>query len=138
MAFHSFLLAAGMATLLVLRYRIWLDLREQRRALLAIGLSGVLGLAWIARALGWGDWIAATSRVLRYESLAGALRITFIGWPDFYGNLIMPWRDGMPMLGIVLGAACAAEFLCVVRRARREIVENPAGRLIILAAAMGI
>jgi hypothetical protein len=86
----------------------------------------------------WDDWIAATSRELGYESLVGGLRITFFGWPDIYGSLIVPWRNAMPMLGLVMVTACAVELLCVVRGSRREIAENPAVLLVIVGTAMGI
>jgi hypothetical protein len=136
--FHTFVLSAGMAALLILRYRVWFCLREQGRALVAIALAGVLGLVWIVRALVRDDWIAAAGRALGHESLAGGLRITFFGWPDFFGNLIVPWSRTMPTLGVVLAVACAAELLCIVGRSRKEIAENPAVLLITLAAAMGV
>jgi hypothetical protein len=116
---------------------VWSGLRGQGRALLAIALAGVLGLVWIVRALVRDDWIAAAGRVLGYESLAGGLRITFFGWPDFLGSLIVPWSNAMPTLGVVIAVSCVAELLCIAGSSRREIAENPAVLLITLATAVG-
>jgi hypothetical protein len=141
-SFHNFLLAAGFATALgalaIRRRGFSVRLAAERHTLLAILLAGVIALGWVTLAAITDDWISVTSRELGYPSLAGGLRLTFFGWPNLYGSLLIPWRNGFPLLGLAVTLACAVELGGLIRGSREQIAKSPALTLLIIASTMGI
>ncbi len=133
---HAFPLSFGCLFILVFRYGIHRPSLHARRSHVLLGLSLLAGLGWIAYSLVATEWIGRVD-VGNY-GLAGALRRTFLGWPDFHKLIYRPWSRELPLLGLLAAGAILYQLSAKLRRPLEELVRNPAVFLGYIALCLGI
>ena len=92
------ILAALIASALVLQYGIRPALWELPRQKLLVVVAAGLFLFWAAVSASAGkDWI----RISGARSWMGAVRRTFFSWPNWTEALVQPWAPDLPVLGVL-------------------------------------
>ncbi|MBK8907747.1 MAG: glycosyltransferase family 39 protein [Rhodospirillales bacterium] len=133
---HQFIIAGACAAILLLRYRILrLPLRDgpPLRALMLAML--IVGL-WITYAVTTREWIGAVAD--GDNSLAEALIRTFAGWPDFYSELVNPWRRDAPVLGLIIAIACVIQLVGKLHQPLPALARNPVCVIAYTALVYGV
>lgn len=133
---HSFVIALGALAVLSLRFRVHRRPHAEPRAAAAAAL-GVLTLgAWLGYALARPDW--ALVEHAGQGSLFGSIRRTFFGWPDLYEPLLWPWLVELPVLTLVILAACAHQLVSRLSDPLPELARQPVMAVLYVAAAIGV
>ena len=102
-----------------------------------VGLLTVLVLmaGWVILVLGRSD---IAFREIGRDSLLGALRLMFLGWPDFYTPLILPWSRDLPLLGLLIAIAVAYQLVRLARGSLADAVVHPAFFIAYICVAIGV
>ncbi|MCI0418110.1 MAG: glycosyltransferase family 39 protein [Acidobacteria bacterium] len=132
---HQGILAALIATALVLRYGIRRGLWESPRQKLLVVVAGSLFLCWAAVGASAGkDWI----KISGASSWMGALRRTFFSWPNWTDALVQPWAANLPVLGVLALLSIAVLLMSRARAPWIEIFRGPAGILVYAILVFGV
>jgi hypothetical protein len=132
---HQGLVALLIATAAILRLGIRHAFWELPRQRLLLAVAGGFFLLWMMAGFSLGpDWVQMTGA----GSLKGALRRTFLSWPDFVVSIIRPWIADLPFLGVTALLSLAVLLRSRARSSFSEILSGPAGILVFAILAFGV
>lgn len=131
---HNFVLTIGFAGILVLRYgKPYRNLgRVEKQALIMAAVLTASWLLWAVSSQSWRDALPPN-----VGSFVGALRITFLGWPDFYTPILTPWLLEFPGITMVGFIAVIYQLLRIVRSPVDEIASHPTFIIAVVCCAVG-
>lgn len=105
--FHLFALNITIFCILLVRYNLWSSLRNSRTTQALLAPSVLICLAWTAFALSDLDW---TTAIAPYQQTR-ALRLTFLGFPDYYSTTVSVWMLAAKKTSILLFLSLAITIL---------------------------
>lgn len=134
--FHQFILSLGLIAVLVFRYQLHRVHHRPRRYYALLLAAVAIGAFWVAYALLSTRWVVFVP--LREPTLIKSLGRAFVGWPEIYQVIVVPWFRELPMLGLLAAAGMAYQIIYNLKQPPWRLLRNPAFIVCYMAVSLGV
>lgn len=132
--FHQFALSVVFLLAVVLRQPA-LPGKKPYRYLLVLWFA--LFACWSSLLVGNQVWTGSGGIAALARAFVKAFRTHFLALPDLYSPIIKAWAESIPVLGVLLAAALAAQLLRSARGPVATLVKNPVIPVIMVLLVFG-